>query len=289
MCLESTFNAIPLIGVSRHRLLTDGNGITTLVAFHGCPLKCAYCINPQCQNDNGIKRWITPQSLFHELQEDDFYFRATGGGVCFGGGEPLLRHSFIREFKELCGDKWKIIVETSLNVPQKCVRVLSDIVDEYIVDIKDMSNTIYTQYTGVNNINVIQNLQYLIEAGLSANISIRVPLIPKFNNEEAIEKSVYELSQMGLNNIERFTYYTDLKPTGNYSADSSRMPIGKAICEILKSVRKTIADANNIEYHPVKCNHIGNCLGTCPTCEHELRLISETLWQREAEGEKITI
>lgn len=38
----------PLIGICRHRLATDGQGVTTLVAFHGCPLRCRYCLNEQC-------------------------------------------------------------------------------------------------------------------------------------------------------------------------------------------------------------------------------------------------
>ena len=37
----------PLIGICRHRLTTDGTGVTTLVAFHGCPLCCRYCLNSQ--------------------------------------------------------------------------------------------------------------------------------------------------------------------------------------------------------------------------------------------------
>ena len=38
--------AVPLIGIARHRLTIDGEGVTTLVAFHGCPLRCKYCLNP---------------------------------------------------------------------------------------------------------------------------------------------------------------------------------------------------------------------------------------------------
>ena len=36
-----------VIGIARHRLQTDGQGVSTLVAFHGCPLHCKYCLNPQ--------------------------------------------------------------------------------------------------------------------------------------------------------------------------------------------------------------------------------------------------
>ena len=38
---------VPLIGICRHRLTTDGAGVTTLVAFHGCSLNCRYCLNRQ--------------------------------------------------------------------------------------------------------------------------------------------------------------------------------------------------------------------------------------------------
>ena len=40
-----------IIGSARHRLSTDGDGVTTLVAFHGCPLRCRYCLNPQSLGD----------------------------------------------------------------------------------------------------------------------------------------------------------------------------------------------------------------------------------------------
>ena len=74
-----------IIGIERHRITTDGNGITTLVAFHGCPLRCKYCLNPQCLNEKLICRSTTPQELLEEVRVDNLYFLATGGGVTFGG------------------------------------------------------------------------------------------------------------------------------------------------------------------------------------------------------------
>ena len=48
----------PLIGISRLRMGTDGHGVTTLVAFHDCPLRCKYCLNPQSLSTNTkITRW----------------------------------------------------------------------------------------------------------------------------------------------------------------------------------------------------------------------------------------
>ena len=46
-----------LIGLSRHRINVDGAGVTTLVAFHGCPLNCKYCLNPQALSPEGV--WKT--------------------------------------------------------------------------------------------------------------------------------------------------------------------------------------------------------------------------------------
>ena len=65
ICLNA-FDSEALIGIQRHRIATDGAGITTLVGFHRCPLSCSYCLNPQCNVENGFSRWITPQTLFDE-------------------------------------------------------------------------------------------------------------------------------------------------------------------------------------------------------------------------------
>ena len=84
-------NGIPVIGVSRHRLGTDGNGVTTLVAFHGCNLRCKYCLNPEVLGSaEGLRRY-TPESLYEEVKVDDLYFHSTGGGITFGGVEPCLQ------------------------------------------------------------------------------------------------------------------------------------------------------------------------------------------------------
>lgn len=289
---EDIFSAVPVIGISRHRLLTDGNGITTLVAFHGCPLSCAYCINPNCNNNDGIIRWITPRSLYNEMKRDDFYFRSTGGGICFGGGEPLLQYDFIKKFKTICGNKWNITIETSLNAPLRYLQELYPFIDEYVVDIKDMSESIYSRYTKNDNSNVIRNLQYLANKSIFDHVLIRVPSIPGFNEEKDLDSSIEKLSLLGFHRFDRFKYIVnDLNKVYDRLAhkENDQIPIGKAICEVLKKVRLTIAEANDIMYIPAICNHKGDCPGTCPKCEEELREISRILWTREANGLSINI
>ena len=105
--------AAPLIGISRHRLSTDGEGVTTLVAFHGCPLRCKYCLNPQSLHSEGIWKNYDCEQLYEEVRQDELYFLATHGGITFGGGEPCLQSDFIDEFRQLCGQEWQLSVETT--------------------------------------------------------------------------------------------------------------------------------------------------------------------------------
>ena len=84
-----------IIGISRHRIGVDGPGVTTLVAFHGCTLSCKYCLNPKSIDPKVKGKRYTPSQLYDEIKKDNLYFLATGGGVTFGGGEPLLQYKAV--------------------------------------------------------------------------------------------------------------------------------------------------------------------------------------------------
>ena len=201
-------NTAPLIGISRHRLTTDGEGVTTLVAFHGCPLRCKYCLNPQSLHSEGIWKHYDCMQLYEEVRLDELYFLATHGGITFGGGEPCLQSDFIYEFRQLCGQEWQLSVESSLNVPQENIEKLLPVIDYYIIDIKDINNDIYQQYTGKENEKVLNNLHYLIEHGKNEQIIVRTPIIPVYNSESDVDNSIRLLKEMGITQFDRFTYKT---------------------------------------------------------------------------------
>ena len=198
----------PLIGISRHRLTTDGEGVTTLVAFHGCPLRCKYCLNPQSLHSEGIWKHYDCMQLYEEVRLDELYFLATHGGITFGGGEPCLQSDFIYEFRQLCGQEWQLSVESSLNVPQENIEKLLPVIDYYIIDIKDINNNIYQQNTGKENEKVLNNLHYLIEHGKNEQIIVRTPIIPVYNSESDVDNSIRLLKEMGITQFDRFTYKT---------------------------------------------------------------------------------
>jgi putative pyruvate formate-lyase 1-activating enzyme len=197
---------VPLIGIDRHRIATDGHGVTTLVGFFGCPLHCKFCLNDQCHDTRRRWRRLSPQALYDELKQDELYFLATGGGVTFGGGEPCLQSRFIKAFRNICGTAWNITVETSLYVPQNHLRRLLNVVNTYIVDIKDLNPDIYLEYTSKDIGLLKENLQWLTAHVAKENIFVRVPSIPNHNTPENIEYSIEELKRLGLVNIERFDY-----------------------------------------------------------------------------------
>ena len=64
---------------------------------------------------------------------------------------------------------------------------------------------------------------------------------------------------------------------------------GKEKCRILKEIRAEIAKANDIEWVVSECKHQGNCKGTCPKCEQEVRQLEEALAKREALGKKVAV
>lgn len=192
------------MGINRHRMGTDGKGISTLITFYGCPLNCKYCLNPQCKSESTPCTYIEPNDLVNLLMVDDIYFKSTGGGIVFGGGEPLLNAEYIKEVCDLVPTKWKIRIETSLNVKWDKIELLLPYIDQWIIDIKDSNTEIYKNYTSVDNLKVYDNVLRLSHKTGKEKLLIRIPKIPNYNIEKDIQESVKLYSNLG--NIDVFNY-----------------------------------------------------------------------------------
>lgn len=194
------------IGISRHRIGRDGVGVTTLVGGHGCPLDCEFCLNPACKSCKAPFVYSVSE-LYEKVRCDSLYFLATNGGIVFGGGEPLLQAEFIREFilhsREM-GDGWRFTLESSLAVPLDKLKLLDGLIDEYIIDIKDMNAEIYHSYTKRSPECMRAALTHL--CAVSDKVLVRVPLIPGYNTSDDVERSVEELRAMGYKRFDVFKY-----------------------------------------------------------------------------------
>ena len=196
----------PVYGIDRLRMKTDGDGVRTLICFQGCPLRCKYCINKGSSIVDEKAKYYNVEQLLEEVSIDSLYFQATGGGITFGGGEPLLRTDFILGFIESAPKSWNYWVETSLSVPWQSVEPLLGKVDKFVVDIKSMNPDIYFRYTEQDNKQVVQNLTKLIEKIGVEHIMVRVPYINGYttiDNQKETENLVREL---GITQIDCFNY-----------------------------------------------------------------------------------
>lgn len=200
----------PILGIDRHRMQTDGKGITTLVALAGCPLVCPYCINKELLADDKCLEMLTSEELVERLSIDHCYFLYTGGGVTFGGGEALLHSEQILAFAEICPKEWNITIETSLNVPAECLEPLLNGRFSFIIDAKAMQPDIYRRYTGKGNEQVICNLKEVCKQLPGEKYVVKVPLIPGYSEEVDVRNSKKLLQELGIpeENIVTFTYLT---------------------------------------------------------------------------------
>ena len=196
-----------IAGIQRIRTSTDGEGVTTLVVFMNCPLRCAYCLNPFTWDGSFKGSDITTEELYDELKIDNLYFLATGGGVMFGGGEPLLNHTFIKDFINTYRNTgWKFNMETSLSAKQEFIDELTDYIDCFVVDSKDMNKERYELYTKGDYDLFYNNLMHLKDKVGSERIIVRVPKIFDFHKNDEYKENVALLKELGFENIEVFDY-----------------------------------------------------------------------------------
>mgnify|MGYP003397457356 FL=1 len=210
-----TTTKAPIFAISRHRMGIDGPGITTLVTFMGCPLRCEYCPNKRChepiykEDGESIRRGVrmlSPKELFDIVKIDDIYFQATGGGICFGGGEPTLYPEFIREFRAICGDRWKITLETCLVSSFAVKKSLCNVVDFWIADIKSIQSTIFHRYTKTqySPMQMLSSLKKLIP---QERVIVKVPIIPNYNTEESVDYDIAKIKQrFGFEHVVKVRY-----------------------------------------------------------------------------------
>ena len=180
----------------------DGPGIRTVVFFKGCPMRCAWCHNPECISfetetlfypDKCIRcgkcadgcysgarvacgRSMTPDEVLEQILQDLPYYGGEGG-VTFSGGEPQCQPEFLEELVEACRGKGiRTAVETSMIVYHP--RILEKL-DLIIADVKVMDDGKHRQYTGVSNRPILAHLR---EAdGLGVPMILHTPVVPEVN------------------------------------------------------------------------------------------------------------
>lgn len=204
-----------IFSISRFRMATDGPGISTLIGIPRCPLNCQYCPNPACHTDYSQWPYYNARELIDFVRRDELYMRMTGGGIVFGGGEPLYEWEFIKEcalYSKETIPAIPIRIETSLQAGIENVQELLPYISLWIIDIKDLNPDIYYRYTHGQMDLMWQNLMYIVQHTPYGQDSIwvRVPRIPGYNTNRNIQKSV-RILQPYVKHIEVFSYRLPVK------------------------------------------------------------------------------
>lgn len=197
--------------------INDGPGIRTTVFLKGCPLRCAWCHNPEGlsfapqvmhsrEGDRICGEEYTAEALAARLLKDKEFFAMNDGGVTITGGEPLAQPEFLRELLQLLHPVHRA-VETSGYASEEVFRRILPHTDLFLFDLKAMNPETHKKYTGVDNAPILRNLRILRDSGKP--FIIRLPLIPGVNDTEEHMSLVRDAveGEPGLIRVEMLRYH----------------------------------------------------------------------------------
>lgn len=161
----------------------DGEGLRYAVFLSGCPLRCAYCHNPDTWYQTGKE--TKPAELVKKMARYKPYFR-NDGGITFSGGEPLLQAEFIKETVPLLAhENINYIIDTSGAVKlSDTVKYVLSHAQSILLDLKFWDDESYLKYTGRGMTDTLNMLEYLDSIGKKT--TIRTVIVPDINDQEVI-------------------------------------------------------------------------------------------------------
>lgn len=130
-----------------------------------------------------VGRRVDTETLLGELERDRVFFERSGGGVTFSGGEPLAQPEFLFEVLGGCRERGiHTCVDTSGSAAPDVVSKVADLADLILYDVKAVSLDLHRRMTGVDPVQIQENLRSLASHGVS--LVVRFPLIPGWNDHE---------------------------------------------------------------------------------------------------------
>lgn len=171
----------------------DGHGIRTIVFLKGCVLRCKWCCNPESQDyriqtmmvqgkPKTIGRDVTVAEVMQEVEKDRGYYRRSGGGLTLSGGESLCQPQFARDLLHAAKESGiSTAMESMACAKYEVIESILPYLDQYLMDIKHMNPQKHKEFTGRSNELMLENARKVAASGRT-ELSIRVPLIPTFND-----------------------------------------------------------------------------------------------------------
>lgn len=143
---------------------------------------CLKCVNV-CFSET-IKQWgeyKTVAECMDIILRDRSYYNNSGGGVTISGGDALLQADFVASLFTAChNEQVHTCFESDFFGSWKPISTILPLTDLFIADIKHMNDAVHKEQTGVSNESILDNLVKLSDE--NAQIVLRIPVIPKFND-----------------------------------------------------------------------------------------------------------
>ena len=165
----------------------DGPGIRFVVFMQGCPMRCAYCHNPDtwCIGDG---KDYSVADLMGEIMKYKHYY-GNDGGVTVSGGEPLVQIDFVIELFEAlkkenigtCIDTSGILFDRNNNAVFNKYKKLLSLTDLVLLDIKHLYEDNHKKLTGQSNKNILDFAKFLDEENVP--VWIRHVLVPGYTDD----------------------------------------------------------------------------------------------------------
>ena len=184
----------------------DGDGIRTIVFLKGCVLRCRWCCNPESQ-EYGIQtmtaagekkvvgRDVTVEEVMKTVRQDRPYYYRSGGGLTLSGGESLCQPEFARDLLRAAKENGiNTAMESMACAEFKVIDKILPYLDHYLLDIKHMDPAKHKEFTGRSNELMLENAKKIAESG-KCRLSIRIPVIPTFNDTEEEIRAIAEYAK----------------------------------------------------------------------------------------------
>lgn len=177
----------------------DGPGLRYVVFLQGCPLRCAYCHNPDTWDIAGESTEYSPQEVLGNIQRYRSYF-GRKGGVTVSGGEPLMQPEFTAGLFRLAQEEGiHTALDTSCALPEAAPPVLEH-TNLILADVKFLSEIDYQEYCGGSFDAVVTFLNQA--AGRRIPVWIRHVVVPGITDGEAHIRELCRFAS-GYPNVER--------------------------------------------------------------------------------------
>lgn len=171
--------------------VNDGEGIRSLVFLAGCPLRCAWCSNPEGQTrQNPMTRWAETDEIVRELRRQSIFYRFSGGGVTFSGGEATSQPDFLGELTDALYDLgYNLALETCGQFDFDALAPVLRRQNLIFMDLKHPDPERHRHFTGVDNRVILENIRRT--AALGIPMVVRIPVVLSVNGDDGTLASAF--------------------------------------------------------------------------------------------------